>query len=132
MSETKKKDFGLAAQLARGTQRAVIPEQSEEESKPAEQLSNLGNIERLKHSETFQQMDASPIASPIKNTSKRHPGRPRRLEETTRMTLVLSREASEYLDSSWRTHRRFLDGKYVNGPSAFIEELLRAHRRSSA
>jgi hypothetical protein len=116
----KGKDFGLAAQLARPRPPANVTPKIAEEDPPRNQD---------EAPEGALILPASPaIPMEVSKTAlKRPPGRPRRAEKTHRMTLVLSDEMSEYLNSAWRTHRR-ANGQYVNGPSAFIEELLRTHR----
>lgn len=40
-----------------------------------------------------------------------------------RVHISLSAEMAAYLEAAWRDHR-----PYVNGPSAFVEALLREHQ----
>jgi hypothetical protein len=119
----KGKDFGLAAQLARPRPPTnATPKIVEEEVQRSQEEVPIATLApALLPAASAQVSSAAP---------RRPPGRPRRTENTNRMTLVLSVELSEYLNSAWRTHR-CTNGKYVNGPSAFIEELLRAHRQTS-
>jgi len=119
----KGKDFGLAAQLARPRPLTNAPPKVVEEDveRSQEEVPRVTLAPALLPATSAQVSSAAP---------KRPPGRPRRAENTNRMTLVLSIELSEYLNSAWRTHR-CANGKFVNGPSAFIEELLRAHRQTS-
>jgi len=151
------KDFGLAAQLVRPRVQPIIKVQAEEEKDPRISVKSEGSLDQAvaftanistlpqrensdAFSDAFSTGDA-PLSAENRSleeaegkqiaarASKRPPGRPRRTEKTNRMTLILSEEMAVYLEDAWRIHRR-ANGKYVNGPSAFIEELLKAHRRT--
>jgi len=57
----------------------------------------------------------------------RQTGRPRRPGGIKRINLVLSEELHDYAMAAWRTYRK-KSGEFANGPSGFIEDLVRRHR----
>ncbi len=143
-----KKNFGLAAQLVR-------PREAQE---PIVNTPKRSNVERLPKSPEVDSPYEEPIdmvethtipSKPIPDVSareeeeainhfessklpKRSPkqvGRPRRLGGIRRINLVLSSELHDHVMNAWRTYRK-TSGEFVNGPSGFIEDLIRQHMLS--
>ena len=139
MTQQKKKNFGLAAQLVqprstptppdaegagtdnipaadRGTRLAVAVE-------PASAVFDDAAIERT---ERFDHTDHSKRS----RRKEKKPGAPPREGGYVRRTITLAPTLSDYVDRAWRTYRR-ADGKYVKGVSGFIEAVIDEHRRRS-
>jgi hypothetical protein len=118
---SKGKNFGLAAQLARPRKSTPDTEQvpSLEHSKLIEREKHTDGLERAKHTETSEP------------PRKFKGGRPRRIGGIERLSLVLSTEMYEYVTENWRFHKTDA-GKYVNGTSAFIEDLILRHSKQKS
>jgi hypothetical protein len=118
---SKEKNFGLAAQLARPRDSAPDTEQilPIEHSELVEREKHTNGLERVKHTETSEP------------PRKFKGGRPRRIGGIERLSLVLSTEMYEYVVESWRFHKTEA-GKYVNGTSAFIEDLILRHSKQKS
>lgn len=67
------------------------------------------------------------VNAPTKPQESNFGGRPRR--DVTRMHVSIDRELANYLERAWRAHER-PDGSLASGPSAFVEDLLTAHREA--
>jgi len=145
VSGDKKKNFGLAAQLARP--RTNLGESADhkapERSERLEHLERKGRSERAGGSQPLERPETLPcvtepaVAQDMLDDSTRAPaagrrgGAPRREGGIERMNLVLAPEIMMFVQERWRTFRR-PDGTYVRGPSAYIEELIRRDREGDA
>lgn len=100
------KDFNLAA---------VIATDGSAPSEPAKKYS-----ENLAH-EKCEELKKSVRAE------RRPVGRPPKKTKIVHTSLSLSHEMHAYLRRAWRRYET-PTGEVVDGPSAFVEELLRAHQ----
>jgi hypothetical protein len=104
------KDFNLAAVIA--TDGAAAPESTEKHS------------ENLAHEKYDEQK--KPVL-----TKRRPVGRPPKKKQIVHTSLSLSEEMHAYLRRAWRRYETQA-GEFVDGPSEFVEELLRAHQARSS
>ena len=129
----KKREFGLAAQLAQPRAAAVVPDQS---LGPANEPPVTSASTTVVESEAGAGGDRSRGAishSDHTNRTERprkqkKPGAPQRAGGYVRRTITLGPALSDYVDRAWRTYRT-IDGKYVKGVSGFIEAIIDEHRR---
>jgi hypothetical protein len=133
----KKKEFGLAAQLAQP--RIAAPETVPPASStpretagalPTETTQERGEFEAPSHlirSDHTNRLDRTSSSSP----RQKKPGAPPRAGGYVRRTITLGPALSDYVDRAWRTYRT-VDGEYVKGVSGFIEAVIDEHRRRGA
>lgn len=137
MTQEKKKNFGLAAQLAQP--RPVVaaeappappPRDAERQTDappvvPAVDLDAEGPSED--ESALFERSDHTNHTK-RRTQKQKKPGAPTREGGYVRRTITLGPALSEYVDRAWRTYRT-PTGKYVKGVSGFIEAVIDEHRR---
>ena len=137
MTQQKKKNFGLAAQLvqpratstppdvdAAGTDVAPVANRVTRlavADQPASAVFDDVEIERTEHSDHTDHTKRA-------RRKEKKPGAPPREGGYVRRTITLAPTLSDYVDRAWRTYRR-ADGKYVKGVSGFIEAVIDEHRR---
>jgi hypothetical protein len=139
MTQPKKKNFGLAAQLVqpRSTPTPAEVEAAETHDAPAadrgtrlavadEPASAVFDDAAIERTERFDHTDHSKRS----RRKEKKPGAPPREGGYVRRTITLAPTLSDYVDRAWRTYRRS-DGKYVKGVSGFIEAVIDEHRRRS-
>lgn len=68
--------------------------------------------------------DATSATKPTKPN-----GRPKRTP-FVKLHVTIDEQLADYVNEAWRTHRT-IDGSFVNGPSAFLEDLVARHRAAS-
>jgi hypothetical protein len=138
----KRKEFGLAAQLAQPRPLPTTPPETPTASAagvdaaPAAFELTAPPVDAKKHEERFESSDSleslersDHTEHPIRRIpKKKKPGAPPRAGGYVRRTITLAPGVSDYIDRAWRTYRT-LDGKYVKGASGFIEAVLDEHRR---
>ena len=100
------KDFNLAAVIA--TDGTAPPESTE------------------KHSKNLAHEKCDEPKKPVR-AERRPVGRPPKKTKIVHTSLSLSHEMHAYLRRAWRRYETQA-GEFVDGPSAFVEELLRAHQ----
>ena len=137
MTQQKKKNFGLAAQLVQPRSTPTPPDvegtAADDVSaadrgmrvamaiKPASAVFDDVAIERTEHSDHTDHTKRA-------RRKEKKPGAPPREGGYVRRTITLAPTLSDYVDRAWRTYRR-ADGKYVKGVSGFIEAVIDEHRR---
>ena len=133
MTQQKKKNFGLAAQLTqpRPTIAAAEPSPTGRESQPAVPLGAAAELDSdAFESEESQGSERFDHTNHTKRRPSREkkPGAPPREGGYVRRTITLGPALSDYVDRAWRTYRT-PSGKYVKGVSGFIEAVIDEHRR---
>jgi len=139
MTQQKKKNFGLAAQLVQPRSAPTPPdmEQPGADNAPAadrgtrlavaeEPASAVFDDAAIERTERFDHTDHTKRS----RRKEKKPGAPPREGGYVRRTITLAPTLSDYVDRAWRTYRRS-DGKYVKGVSGFIEAVIDEHRRRS-
>jgi len=135
MTEPKKKNFGLAAQLAQP--RPAPPAESPvpahdarpQVSEPPAAASDDLDADELDMAESprFERSDHTNHTK-RRGAKQKKPGAPPREGGYVRRTITLGPAVSDYVDRAWRTYRT-PSGKYVKGVSGFIEAVIDEHRR---
>jgi hypothetical protein len=131
MAAQKKKEFGLAAQLAQPRPAApVVPPPDPQPEGP--ELSVTPDLPELTDEGPEAEITVahSNHTERSKRTSERRKkvGAPPRAGGYVRRTITLAPSVSDYVDRAWRTHRT-PEGKYVKGVSGFIEAIIEEHRK---
>jgi len=137
MTQEKKKNFGLAAQLAQP--RPVVAAEPPP-APPARDVEGHTDAPPVlpasdpdaggpgeDESPVFQRSDHTDHTKRRPQKQKK-PGAPTREGGYVRRTITLGPALSEYVDRAWRTYRT-PTGKYVKGVSGFIEAVIDEHRR---
>jgi len=139
MTQQKKKDFGLAAQLTQPRLAAIAesppapmpPDVRTQPSEPpaAARVNVDDGVSEPEESRSFERSDHTSHTSHTKRRSakEKKPGAPSREGGYVRRTITLGPALSDYVDRAWRTYRT-PGGKYVKGVSGFIEAVIDEHR----
>jgi hypothetical protein len=127
---SKKKEFGLAAQLTqpRPAAPAAAPEPEPPATTEAVSAELTGAEDEELESELVPAHSNHPERSKRSTERRKKVGAPPRAGGYVRRTITLAPAVSDYVDRAWRTHRT-PEGKYVKGVSGFIEAILEEHRR---
>jgi len=135
---TKKKNYGLAAQLAQP--RPLItseppPVATREHSEIQSSKPSVAAVVEPDDSDGVADDNSMLFDhSDRNNQTKRRSGKQKKPGPTPReggyirRTITLGTALSDYVDRAWRTYRTPA-GKYVSGVSAFIEAVIDEHRR---
>jgi hypothetical protein len=138
MTPEKKKNFGLAAQLAQprpiATVEATPAASPRDPEEPATEPSITPTVVDLDTDTT--DAEGPPLSERSDHTDhtkrrsakQKKPGAPPREGGYIRRTVTLAPAISDYVDRAWRTYRT-PSGKYVKGVSGFIEAVIDEHRR---
>jgi len=139
MTQPKKKNFGLAAQLTQPRPSTAAPE-PESTAAPINGEPLDDNAPSALTAESTGGFDEDTIETTKRfthtdhtkrrRTKEKKPGAPLREGGYVRRTITLGPALSDYVDRAWRTYRK-PNGKYVKGVSGFIEAVIDEHRRRS-
>lgn len=135
MTEPKKKNFGLAAQLAqpRPAPAAETPPPARDSGPGPSELPPVAAADlesddlEVEESMGFERSDHTNHTK-RRGTKQKKPGAPPREGGYIRRTITLGPAVSDYVDRAWRTYRT-PSGKYVKGVSGFIEAVIDEYRR---
>jgi hypothetical protein len=137
MTPEKKKNFGLAAQLAQPRPAATVePMPAASPRDPAEPAHEPSITPAVDLDTEPTDAEAPPLSERSDHTDhtkrrsakQKKPGAPTREGGYIRRTITLGPAISDYVDRAWRTYRT-PSGKYVKGVSGFIEAVIDEHRR---
>jgi len=134
MTQQKKKNFGLAAQLAQPRPSTLaetppVPRPAQSHSYEPPLVTAAGqDMDGLEWRES-PSSESSEHTNHTKRRSSREkkPGARPREGGYVRRTITLAPGLSDYVDRAWRTYRT-PGGKYVKGVSGFIEAVIDEHR----
>jgi len=136
MTQQKKKNFGLAAQLTQPRLAATAesppapmpPDVRTQPSEPpvAARVDVDDGVSEPEESRGFERSD-HPNHTKRRSAKEKKPGAPSREGGYVRRTITLGPGLSDYVDRAWRTYRT-PGGKYVKGVSGFIEAVIDEHR----
>jgi hypothetical protein len=138
MTQQKKKNFGLAAQLTQPRPSSAAPEpesttgptnaESRDDAAPAASNAELPTVrfegEAIETTKRFGNTDHTKR----RVAKEKKPGAPSREGGYVRRTITLGPALSDYVDRAWRTYKK-PNGGYVKGVSGFIEAVIDEHRR---
>jgi hypothetical protein len=133
MTQEKKKNFGLAAQLAQPRPMVAAeppparPPRDAEAQTDAPPVVPAADVDAEDESPLFERSDHTNHTK-RRTQKQKKPGAPTREGGYVRRTITLGPALSEYVDRAWRTYRT-PTGKYVKGVSGFIEAVIDEHRR---
>ena len=130
MSDKKKRDFGLAAQLTQPRSVPTAAETPQPAPLPTRTVGLTDNSDDpIPRAEPAYSQPRYRGPSPPRNEKKK-PGAPQRAGGYVRRTITLDPAVSDYIDTAWRTHRDG-NGRLVKGVSGFVESLISEYRRQS-